>query len=179
MEVVMDSTVAIGKADKPVIAQLKGEARRLHNAATKGEPAALARLGLTTPPLEGELKRRHCLAAIAKQLGFAGWPHLVAIIEGSRRDDFGTLLYPLGGAAHTNIWSAHYEEAKRLREETNGYLLAYKRQFFIVDEHFLVTLGLDPTDPDWQRIGCNRVEPIDAHARDRLYDKIIAARLNA
>ena len=83
-----------------VVDGLKARARILHANVTKKEPAALTR-ARTLPELKkvpddgtlaAEVKRRHCLAVIARELGFEGWPHAVSVLTGTRDDDFGTLL---------------------------------------------------------------------------------------
>jgi hypothetical protein len=156
---------------------LKTQARALHKQVKAHEPAALARLralrelrGASDGELAAGTRRRQCLAAIAHELGFDGWPHLVAVIEGRRDDDFGTLLYRPG---HSNIWSASYDEARAIRSEHGGYLLPYKHQFVIVDRYFIETLGLDPDDADWEVIGRDWVKPGSLAARERLYAKLI------
>ena len=68
------------------------------------------------------------------------------------------------------------EEAKAIREQHGGYLLAYRRHFFIADRYFIETLGLDPDDPDWQLIERDWVKPRRADARERLYGKLIRRR---
>lgn len=155
-----------------ILEDLKAQARILHRRATAGDAAALARLGNTDEPI----KRRHCLSALARELGFDGWPHAVAVLSGRPTDDFGTLLYPPEGSGHSNIWCATYDEAHDIRAEHGGYLLAYKHQFFIVDRYFIETLGLDPDDPDWERIGRDWVQPLEPEARGRLYARLVRAR---
>ena len=159
---------------------LRSHARILQREAGAGSPVARARLraldGLRDfddATLVATVQRRHALAAIARELGFSGWPHAAAVLGGERNDDFGTLLYPAGGAAHSNLWSADYQEARELREQVDGFLLAYQRHYFVVDRHFLGTLGLDPGDPDWERIGRDWVRPRDPAARARLYARLI------
>jgi hypothetical protein len=65
-----------------------------------------------------------------------------------------------------------------LREQNGGYLLAYRWHFFIVEPHFITNLGLDPDDPDWERIGRDWAKPRDPEARERLYAKLIRARVS-
>jgi hypothetical protein len=62
---------------------------------------------------------------------------------------------------------------------TRGYLLAYRRYFFIVDRYFIETLGLLPEDPDWELIGRDWVKPRQMDARARLYGTLIRRRLSA
>jgi len=163
-----------------VIADLKARARILHRQVDAREPAAVARVrqlpefrDAADDVVVAGVRRRHCLGVIASELGFDGWPHAVAVLSGNESRDFGTLLYPYGGNAHWNIWSASYEEAKTIREQHGGYLLAYRRHYFIADRHFVETLGLNPDDPDWQLIGRDWVRPAHPEARERLYGQLI------
>ena len=59
-------------------------------------------------------------------------------------------------------------------ETQGGFLFPYRNQFFICEWGFVVALGLDPADPDWERIGRDWVRPRDEVARDRLEAKLIA-----
>jgi hypothetical protein len=162
-----------------IIEELKARARVLHRRALSSEPEALARVH-TLPGLAGtpasEIKRRHCLAVVARELGFDGWSHLKAVLDGAPCESFGTLLNDNHCGAHWNIWSASYEEARTIRAEHGGYLLAWRHQFLIVDRYYVETLGLDPDDPDWEKIGRDWVRPDDPGARRRLYEKLIRSR---
>jgi hypothetical protein len=166
-----------------VMSDLKAQARILHRQAVERHPAALARVqrlgalagDAASVPLR--IRRRHCLTVIARELGFHGWQHAVAVLRGTDSLDFGTLLYPNGAEVHWNIWSASYEEARAIRAQHGGYLLAYRRHFFIADRYFIATLGLDPADPDWQLIGRDWVRPARVDARERLYGKLIRRRI--
>ncbi|MEY4512808.1 MAG: hypothetical protein RLZZ450_4930 [Pseudomonadota bacterium] len=158
-----------------VIDHLKAEVRRLQRASRQREPGALARArklpelrALSDTDLVSTLQRRHCLTAVARELGFQGWPHVLTVLQRADADDFGTLLYPPGCSAHWNVWSAAYEEARAIRSEHGGFLLPYKHQYVIVDQYFIETLGLDPGALDWARIGRDWVRPLDADARHRL-----------
>lgn len=163
-----------------VIADLKAHARVLHRRAQAGDPAALQRLRVV-PELKGDsdeavlrnVLRRHCLTAVAKQLGFLSWKHLVDVLTDQEQRDYGTLLYPASCSGHTNIWSAHYQEASEIHAARGGYLLPYKHQFVIVDQYFVESMGLDPADADWERIGRDWARPKDLAARARLYQQLI------
>ncbi|MBK8229125.1 MAG: hypothetical protein IT349_15895 [Candidatus Eisenbacteria bacterium] len=122
------------------------------------------------------IRRRHCLHLIANEFGFRSWTHALAVLSGQRVEDFGTLLYPKGGAAHGNVWLASYDAAAAIRRESGGYLLAYQRHYFIVDRYFIETLGLDPEDADWAAIGRDWARPTAPAARTRLYGRLIARR---
>ncbi len=167
-----------------LIQNLKSYARILHRQVQGGDRDARRRLlqlkelsSVESDSLGESTQRRHCLAVVAQELGFSNWPQASAVLAGEEVEDFGTLLYPKGAFAHSNIWSASYDEAVRIREETGGYLLAYRRQFFIVDLHFIETLGLDPHHPDWEGIGWDWARPRDSEARQRLYAELVWNKL--
>lgn len=171
---------------RALVSELKARARILHRQARDGDPEAIRRVRtlpelrkLDPEQLSAELQRKHGLAVVARELGFDGWQHAIAMLTGQGGDDHGTVLYPRECWGHWNIWSASYEEARGIREEHGGYLLPYKHQFFIVEGNFIDTIGLDPEDEDWARIGRDWVRPADPEARTRLYVKLIQARLRA
>jgi hypothetical protein len=156
----------------------------LHRRATIGDPVALRRVRmlpelkkLSDDELMQQVKRRQCLSVVARQLGFVSWDHARAVLTSCEHpqqpQDFGTLLYPGTCAGHYNIWSASYEEAREIRAAHGGYLLAYKRQFLIVEDGYIDSMGLDPADPDWERMGRDWVQPGDIAARERLYRKLV------
>lgn len=162
---------------------VKARARVLHKKARASDATALSRLRripelstLDDAALASSVKRRHCLTALAMEMGFTGWPHARTVLDGAE-GDFGTLLHVDRGGAYWNIWSASYEEARTIREEHGGYLLAYRRHFLIVERYYIEGLGLDPDDEDWERIGRDWVRPRDPEARRRLYAKLIQRRL--
>jgi hypothetical protein len=169
-----------------IVHDLKAKARILQALVQKGERDALLRVRklpelaeTNDTSLPAAIQRRHCLSVIARELGFDGWAHALSVLTGQRSDDFGCLLSPPGAAAHWNIWSASYDEARAIRAEHGGYLLAYKRHYFIVDRYYLETLGLDPEDEDWDRMDRDWVHPREPAARARLYAKLIARRYEA
>jgi hypothetical protein len=163
----------------PAVASLKHYARILHRRIQQGEPQAVRMLralrefaDIDAAQLPEAIQRKHCLTAAALQLGFQSWPHALEVLEG-HADDFGTLLYPSTCHGHYNIWSASYAEARSIREAHGGYLLAYRRQFLIVERSYIDSMGLDPDDPDWQALGRDWVKPNDLAARARLYEKLV------
>lgn len=166
-----------------IVHDLKAKARILQRLVHERDADALRRVralselaGFDDASLSSNVQRRHCLTVIARELGFDGWSHALSVLTGENKEDFGRLLSPPGAAAHWNIWSASYDEARAIRAEHGGYLLAYKRHYFIVDRYYLETLGLDPDDADWDRMGRDWVRPREPTARTRLYAKLIARR---
>ncbi len=164
------------------VEQIKTRARLLHRSVSQGRSDALQRVyrlpefRKQRPDPEG-IQRKHCLATLSRELGFSGWPHARRVLEGDPQEaDFGTLWYPRDCGAFTNHWFAHYDEARESRLVTKGFLLAYKRQFFVVTPLYIETVGLDPHDPDWVALGWDWVRPRQRAARQRLYARLIAAR---
>jgi len=70
-----------------------------------------------------------------------------------------------------NRWFAAYEEARSALKAEGGFLLPYQDQFFIAERGGIEELGLDPADPDWERIGWDWVRPLDPEAWRRLERK--------
>ena len=162
--------------------EMKRRARALHKAARADDPEAWRRLRRLpelrkAAPDPSGVQRRHALAAVARELGFEGWSHAVAVLKGAETERFGALMYPPHCSAHWNIWSASYEEARSIHEAHGGYLLPYAHHFVIVDRHFLETLGVSAEDPDWARIGADFVRPACPEARHRLVERVVQARL--
>lgn len=159
---------------------LKSRARSLQTAIHDGNSDALAEIRklrefrqADDAAIAADVRRRHCLGLMARRTGFDGWPHALQVLEGRRDDDFGRLLCPGRCMAHINIWSADYADARTIRLAHGGILLAYRRQYLIVESGYIRTLGLAPDDPDWDGIDRDWVRPADPAARRRLYGKLI------
>jgi len=172
------------------VRELKTRAEILHRRIQTNDQRALGRLRVLPDfrrasyeqltAASGTIQRRDCLSVIAAELGFASWPQAKAAITGADPGvgpsaDFGTMLYPDHCCAgHINRWYKTYQEAAADRRESGAYLLAYKRQYVVVDRYFIESLGLDPADPDWEELGFDWVRPKNVAARSRLYAKLVA-----
>jgi hypothetical protein len=167
------------------IRELKIRAKLLQQQLHHRHPHAISRLrslpefrARTNAQLESvgpELRRRHCLTLVSVELGFGGWVHARAVLSGACEvSDFGTLLYPVRCSGHLNLWYRRYDDAVVGRRESAGYLLAYRRDFLVVDSWFIETLGLDPDANEWLRIGFDWVHPTETEARTRLYGALVA-----
>lgn len=167
------------------IHELKTRAEILQRKLNRLHPSALARLRSlpefrSCSPAELELaapeiRRRQCLSLVAIELGFSSWQDARALFSGSRDvSDFGTLLYPKRCGGHLNLWYRDYDAAVVGHRAAGGYLLAFRRDFFVADRPFIETLGLDPDDPAWSRLGFDWVRPLDVNARRSLYGTLIA-----
>lgn len=167
-----------------LIEDMKHRARLLQQDVRRGDPASLARLRqlpelreVADRTLPQQVQRHHCLTALARALGFTGWPPARAALAGEAVDDLGCLVFRDSGGSLWNIWSADYGEAHGLREAHGGYLLAYRRQFLIAEAPFVTFIGLDPEDPDWDRIGRDWARPRDRGAWTRLTAQAIELKL--
>jgi hypothetical protein len=174
------------------VRELKVRAEILHHAVQRSEDPALERLRILAEFRNSDsdalrkaadrIQRKHCLAAVARELGFLGFDHARRIFEGDASEvDFGTLLYGADRGGHLNHWFATYEEARAFHAGSSSiggrlYLLAYKTQFFVTDADFIRTLGLDPDDADWPSLGWDWARPQSRDARKRLYGRLLASR---
>ncbi len=119
-----------------------------------------------------DVRRKHALAVIAAERGFSCWAALKAYCNPEHPDaktQFDSSKFfskPRG--AFLNRWFVDYAQAKESLEKEGGYLLPYRDQYFICESGFIEALGLDPNDPDWERIGRNGIEPADQAAWARI-----------
>lgn len=156
----------------PLASRLKHLARRLQRKADEGQADILQAIAAAQDeelPAEG-LKRRHCLHAVAKRVGFRSWTHARDTLERSETTDRGTLMYRDSHGGISNIWCASYAEAREARAGSGGFLLPYKHQFQVVEAPYVKWLGLDPNDPAWDAIGRDWVEPAAVDAWTRITD---------
>jgi hypothetical protein len=125
--------------------------------------------------VSASIRLKHALAVVAAELGYAAWADCKRRLEtpANQRLDAETFFTTMG-AAYLNRWFARYDEARASLEAEGGYLFPFRRQFFICEAGFLEVRDIDPTHPDWERIGHDWVRPRDDAARDRLERKFVA-----
>jgi hypothetical protein len=82
-----------------------------------------------------------------------------------------TLWYHTNLDVFLNHWFSSYEEARIARARERGFLLPYKRHFFVCKAEVISALGLDPDDPDWEKIGWDCARPLDEKTFERLREK--------
>ncbi|MDP3607230.1 MAG: hypothetical protein Q8R59_15980, partial [Polaromonas sp.] len=116
-----------------------------------------ARLGLNAARREeagaGDIRLRHCLNQVARDVGFAHWEHARAVLGGQagRDDDMGTFWHAPRTGILLNLWLAKYEQARAAIEaDPAAFLLPYRRQFMVVQADFIAELGLDAGHPAWE-----------------------------
>jgi hypothetical protein len=122
-----------------------------------------------------DIHRRSVLSALQEQKPVEDTtPHpgyLPAVDSADR-----TLMYGATMDVFLNRWFTSYDDARAAREAHGGYLFPYREHFFVAEAEAVRELGLDPADPDWQRIGWDWVRPLDRAAWERLWvQRAIAA----
>lgn len=70
-----------------------------------------------------------------------------------------------------NRWFANYDEARKSLESDGGFLLPFKGHFFVCERDVIQAIGLEPDDPDWEKIGRDCARPADPEAYKRLREK--------
>jgi hypothetical protein len=85
--------------------------------------------------------------------------------------DTDTLWYQPDLDVFLNRWFANYEDARKSLASEGGFLLPYKHHFFVCDAGAISAIGLDPNNPDWEKIGWDCVQPKDVEAYQRLSEK--------
>ncbi len=109
--------------------------------------------------------RAEALDVIAAEQGFADWRTLIAR---SLPELLAVPVHTDRMGAFVNRWFATYAEAAEDHARGGGFLLPYRRQFFVTVADAVREIGLDPNDPDWARIGHDWVRPLDVEAHLRL-----------
>lgn len=87
------------------------------------------------------------------------------------RKDADELWYQPDLDVFLNRWFPNYDEARRSLESEGGFLLPYRHHFYVCEAGAIRALGLEPEDPDWERIGRDCARPADAEAYRRLRAK--------
>lgn len=130
------------------VQELKTRARIGLKALKAGDLGLVERAGggaARKGPLPPEWQLRHALSLVAQGVGFRHWEHARSVLGGLARpgDDMGTFWHALGCSGLLNHWFARHDEAADfLRARGGAALLTYRRQYLVVDEHYLRELGL-------------------------------------
>lgn len=143
--------MAEGCMNMDAVQEFRVRAEILHRHAQAGDVQALRRLKRSAGDGQS-VRRTECFAALAAELGFTSWWEAKRVLAGAPGENYGTLLYPAAGSGHLNLWYRDRDEALRVRQSRNGWLLAYRHQFFVAERGFVEELGLAPDDPRWRAI---------------------------
>ena len=111
------------------------------------------------------VRRKHALALIAEKHAFPSW---LCLKQTADLLQDAPPMYAPRLTLFLNRWFAEHGEARASLAREGGWLLPFRRQFFVTERGGIVELGLDPDDPDWQRIGHDFARPADAAAWSRL-----------
>lgn len=106
---------------------------------------------------------KDALNVIAVENGYESWGELKTVLdhaaESSPLAEIKDQFYPKGFTTYWNIWFAKYSQAKKVLDEGKGFLLPFRNQFIIVEEHFVDSIGLPHTLREWKEIGNDWVHP--------------------
>lgn len=118
--------------------------------------------------LIASLQLKDALAVIAAENGYDSWTDLKSTLihaaETSPLAEIKDQFYPKHFTTYWNIWFAKYTQAKKVLNEGKGFLLPFRNQFFIVEEHFVDSIGIPHTLPEWKDIGNDWVHPKNVKA---------------
>jgi hypothetical protein len=70
-----------------------------------------------------------------------------------------------------NRWFSTYADARNSLDGEGGFLLPYRHHFFVCEADVIQAIGLDPNDPDWEKVGWDCAQPKDIEAYRRLFEK--------
>ncbi len=126
-----------------------------------------------------DLQLKHALNVIAVENNYESWNELKSALDNAAETsplaEIIEQFYPKGYTTYWNIWFAKYSQAKRVLTEGKGFLLPYKNQFFIVEEHFVDSIGLPHTLPEWNEIGNDWIHPKNVKAWLKLNEMYVKA----
>lgn len=159
--------------------------RAQNDAAGEERTDALARFRAVPPyaalseSRPGALQLKDALAVVAAENGYGTWAELKGALdraaETSPLAEIKDQFYPKGFTTYWNIWFAKYAQAKKVLQDGGGYLLPFRSQYFIVEEHFVDSIGIPHTLPEWEAIGRDWVHPKQVKAWLRLNELAVAA----
>lgn len=89
--------------------------------------------------------------------------------------DLDTLWYQPNFDVFLNRWFSNYEDARKSLESDRGFLFPYKRHFFVCEADVVSAMGLEPDDPDWEKVVWDCAQPVDMAAFLRLQEKRLKA----
>ena len=86
-------------------------------------------------------------------------------------EDADSIWYQTNLDVFLNRWFSTYNEARSSLANDGGYLLPFKRHYFLCEADVIRAMGLNPDDPDWEKIGWDGAQPTDVAAYERLRGK--------
>jgi hypothetical protein len=170
-----------------VLSDLKALARILHRQVDLGESAAVQRLrrlpelaDLDDATLRARVRRRHCLKAVAREVGFKGWSHCTSLF-GDRKQaastDFAKCIIG-GGQLVARRRVDDSESAEGLREAAQGVLARVQQgaptvRVLLADgAEATISLGLTANAVEYLRAQLARVPSQSGEAPDALLESV-------
>ena len=95
---------------------------------------------------------KHAYWVLALEHGYDNWKQFKDTII---RED---CMYYGNCGAYLNVWFANYDEAKHYHQEQGGYLLPYRKDYYVCTKEVVLYLGLDEHDAEWEKLGNNWVD---------------------
>jgi len=86
-------------------------------------------------------------------------------------DHFHLISNPRDGRIKEFVGALKSLSAKSIVRVCKQFLLPYKSHFFVCEADVIRALGLEPDDPDWEKIGWDVAQPADLEACERLRQK--------
>jgi len=157
-----------------LITELKTRARLRLNAQRREQP------GDTAPPTSPDEapRLRDALNSVSRDLGFLHWEHARRVLGGEAvpGDDLGGFWHTPRCTGFLNHWYARHEQAlEGLAASEHRVLVPYRRQFIVVDGHYLRELGLDIAHEAWHLAGRDLVQAYGSAAWLSLCDQRLRA----
>lgn len=125
------------------------------------------------------MQLKNALRVIAVENGYDSWSNLKSTLDSAAETspfaEITDQFYPKGFTTYWNIWFAKYSQAKKVLSEGAGFLLPFKNQYFIVEEHFVDSIGLPHTLPEWKAIGNDWIHPKNVKAWLKLNEMYVEA----
>ena len=110
---------------------------------------------------------RDCQIAVAREAGFSGWEQALRVLGGQAvsGDDLGSFWHAPRCNGLLSHWFARHDQAREcLALGEHRVLLPYRRQFVVVDDHYLRELGLSIGDAAWGEARCDLVQAYSSAA---------------
>lgn len=107
---------------------------------------------------------KHAYHVLAVENGFDNW---AAFREAIITED---CMYTAGCGAYLNVWFKHYPEAAAYHLANGGYLLQYRKDYYVAEHAVIEVLGLQNLSAEWKAMGNNWVQPANKEAWEKIYN---------
>ena len=180
MNIFIEHTQFLKNEAEILLKHLQGDKPALRESAVSRfhQLASFSELSSTDRQTIDAIQHKHALTVVAVENGYDSWAELKKALETAASSPVAEIdeqFYPKSFTTYWNIWFAKYAQAKKVLNEGKGYLLPYKHQFFICEEHFVDSIGIPHTLPEWDMIGRDWIHPKNVKAWLDLNDIFVRA----